>query len=115
MLIARTPGVTGCRPIIARSGLTTSCRFPASILRRSAKPCAGRRGRQTRSRELPFRPAGTSVAGTSEGSRLPRYVVGDTVAEALWLQDRGVDIVIAQGYEAGGHPGMFLTPDVNGA
>jgi nitronate monooxygenase len=26
-----------------------------------------------------------------------------TVAEALWLETRGVDIIIAQGYEAGGH------------
>ena len=31
-----------------------------------------------------------------------------TVAEALWLEERGVDIVIAQGYEAGGHRGTFL-------
>src|ERR1700758_3279338 len=28
-----------------------------------------------------------------------------TVAEAVWLEERGVDIVIAQGYEAGGHRG----------
>lgn len=35
-----------------------------------------------------------------------------TVAEALWLQAHGVDAVIAQGVEAGGHRGMFLTEDV---
>src|SRR5690606_26319762 len=35
-----------------------------------------------------------------------------TVAEARWLADRGVDAVIAQGSEAGGHRGMFLTEDV---
>lgn len=35
-----------------------------------------------------------------------------TVAEARWLEDHGVDAVIAQGYEAGGHRGMFLTEDV---
>jgi nitronate monooxygenase len=35
-----------------------------------------------------------------------------TVAEARWLVDRGVDAVIAQGAEAGGHRGMFLTDDV---
>ncbi|HYF08311.1 MAG TPA: nitronate monooxygenase [Acetobacteraceae bacterium] len=34
-----------------------------------------------------------------------------TVAEALWLQERGVDAVIAQGLEAGGHRGMFLDTD----
>ena len=31
-----------------------------------------------------------------------------TVAEALWLAARGVDAIIAQGLEAGGHRGMFL-------
>lgn len=31
-----------------------------------------------------------------------------TVEEALWLQARGVDAVIAQGLEAGGHRGSFL-------
>lgn len=35
-----------------------------------------------------------------------------TVDEALWLEARGVDAVIAQGLEAGGHRGMFLTDDV---
>lgn len=35
-----------------------------------------------------------------------------TVAEARWLEARGVDAVIAQGVEAGGHRGMFLTADV---
>ena len=32
-----------------------------------------------------------------------------TVEEAQWLQDNGVDVVIAQGLEAGGHRGMFLS------
>jgi nitronate monooxygenase len=32
-----------------------------------------------------------------------------TVEEALWLEAHGVDAVIAQGLEAGGHRGMFLT------
>ena len=36
-----------------------------------------------------------------------------TVAEARWLEERGVDAVIAQGYEAGGHRGMFLTEDLS--
>jgi nitronate monooxygenase len=31
-----------------------------------------------------------------------------TVREARWLQERGVDAVIAMGSEAGGHRGMFL-------
>lgn len=35
-----------------------------------------------------------------------------TTAEAIWLEQRGVDAVIAQGFEAGGHRGMFLSDDV---
>jgi nitronate monooxygenase len=35
-----------------------------------------------------------------------------TVDEALWLEAHGVDAVIAQGVEAGGHRGNFLTDDV---
>jgi len=36
-----------------------------------------------------------------------------SVAEAQWLEKRGVDAIIAQGREAGGHRGMFLTEDVD--
>ncbi len=35
-----------------------------------------------------------------------------TVAEARWLEARGVDAIIAQGLEAGGHRGSFLSDDV---
>jgi nitronate monooxygenase len=35
-----------------------------------------------------------------------------TVDEARWLEARGVDAVIAQGSEAGGHRGMFLSDDL---
>lgn len=36
-----------------------------------------------------------------------------TVQEAVWLQAHGADAVIAQGLEAGGHRGMFLTDDLS--
>ena len=36
-----------------------------------------------------------------------------TVAEGLWLQDHGADVVIAQGLEAGGHRGHFLSDDLS--
>lgn len=36
-----------------------------------------------------------------------------TVAEAVWLAARGCDAVIAQGFEAGGHRGMFLSTDIS--
>ena len=35
-----------------------------------------------------------------------------TVDEARWLEAHGVDAVIAQGLEAGGHRGMFLSDDL---
>ena len=35
-----------------------------------------------------------------------------TVDEARWLEARGVDAVIAQGVEAGGHRGIFLSDDL---
>ena len=35
-----------------------------------------------------------------------------TVEEARWLEERGVDAIIAQGLEAGGHRGMFLSDDL---
>jgi nitronate monooxygenase len=36
-----------------------------------------------------------------------------TVAEALWLEANGADVIIAQGLEAGGHRGMFLSQDLS--
>ena len=35
-----------------------------------------------------------------------------TVDEALWLESQGVDAIIAQGLEAGGHRGIFLSNDL---
>jgi nitronate monooxygenase len=35
-----------------------------------------------------------------------------TVDEARWLEARGADAIIAQGLEAGGHRGMFLSDDL---
>jgi nitronate monooxygenase len=36
-----------------------------------------------------------------------------TVAEALWLEANGADAIIAQGLEAGGHRGMFLSDELS--
>jgi nitronate monooxygenase len=35
-----------------------------------------------------------------------------TVAEARWLEAKGVDAIVAQGVEAGGHRGIFLSDDL---
>jgi len=36
-----------------------------------------------------------------------------TVDEARWLEAQGVDVIIAQGLEAGGHRGIFLSEDLS--
>jgi nitronate monooxygenase len=36
-----------------------------------------------------------------------------TVEEALWLEAHGVDAIVAQGLEAGGHRGLFLSADLD--
>src|ERR1700759_4505024 len=35
------------------------------------------------------------------------------VREAIWLEENGADVIIAQGVEAGGHRGMFLTENIH--
>jgi len=68
-----------------------------------------------------FRPAVVSFHfGLPEASLMARVKAmgsmvlssATTVEEARWLVDRGADAVIAQGFEAGGHRGMFLTEDL---
>ena len=46
----------------------------------------------------------------SWGSKV--FSTATTVAEARWLAANGVDAIIAQGLEAGGHRGSFLTNDM---
>ena len=69
----------------------------------------------------PFRPPVVSFHFGLPSDDLLRRVRGwgatvlasaTTVDEARWLAARGVDAIIAQGAEAGGHRGMFLTDDV---
>jgi nitronate monooxygenase len=56
-------------------------------------------------------PSGDLVARVkSWGSKILSSAT--TLDEALYLEANGVDAVIAQGYEAGGHRGMFLTNDL---
>ena len=69
-----------------------------------------------------FRPAVVSFHfGLPSASLLARVRSWDarilssatTVDEALWLEAHGVDAVIAQGLEAGGHRGIFLSQDLS--
>jgi nitronate monooxygenase len=41
------------------------------------------------------------------------FSTATTAAEARWLAERGCDVVVAQGAEAGGHRGTFLGADVS--
>ncbi len=69
----------------------------------------------------PFRPSVVSFHFGLPQARLLDHVKrwgsiilssATTVAEARWLEERGVDAIIAQGLEAGGHRGMFLSDDL---
>lgn len=69
----------------------------------------------------PFKPAFVSFHfGLPESNLLARVKSwgtavlssATTVEEALWLEAHGADGIIAQGLEAGGHRGMFLTDDL---
>lgn len=70
----------------------------------------------------PFRPAVVSFHFGLPPRRLLERVKGwgakvlasaTTVNEARWLEAHGADAIIAQGLEAGGHRGMFLSTDVS--
>jgi nitronate monooxygenase len=69
----------------------------------------------------PFRPRVVSFHfGLPEASLVARVkswgavilASATTVEEALWLEAHGADVIIAQGVEAGGHRGMFLSDDL---
>ena len=55
--------------------------------------------------------AGAAGAGAGLGPKV--LSTATTVEEARWLEARGVDAIIAQGLEAGGHRGMFLSDDLD--
>src|SRR2546428_466043 len=58
---------------------------------------------------------GLPEAGLLQRLKAGRFLVmssATTAAEARWLEARGVDAVIAQGNEAGGHRGTFLSDDI---
>lgn len=54
--------------------------------------------------------AGLLARVKSWGSKV--LAAATTVEEARWLESRDVDAIVAQGLEAGGHRGMFLTDDL---
>lgn len=50
-----------------------------------------------------------SLLARVKGSRALILGCSTTVEETLFLEAKGCDVIIAQGYEAGGHLDMFIT------
>jgi nitronate monooxygenase len=59
---------------------------------------------------LPSRPLLDRVRAT--GAKI--IASATSTEEARWLEGEGCDAIIAQGYEAGGHQGLFLKEDIAG-
>ena len=83
----------------------TACRS-----RRRPRTCSTRSGRPSSASISACRTRGCVARVKSWGSKVISSAT--TVDEARWLERHGVDAVIAQGVEAGGHRGMFLTDDL---
>jgi nitronate monooxygenase len=54
----------------------------------------------------------TSLVNRLKAAGCVIFSSATTVTEARWLEDHGVDAIIAQGVEAGGHRAIFLTSDL---
>ena len=79
---------------------------------RSTKCLPDRRTVPTGSGQLPLRAARAELVDRVRATGAVVMSSATTVAEAVWLESHGCDVVIAQGAEAGGHRGMFLNADV---
>ena len=55
---------------------------------------------------------GAELLSRVKATRAKIIASATTVNEARWLEAHGVDAIVAQGVEAGGHRGMFLSDDV---
>jgi len=62
---------------------------------------------------FPFRLASADVLSEVRSCGAKILSSATTVDEARWLEAHGVDAIIAQGLEAGGHRGIFLSQDLN--
>ena len=68
--------------------------------------------RRCRGAETGSRQPEKSLIGRLKAAGCVILSTATTVAEARWLEKHDVDAVIAQGVEAGGHRGMFLTSEL---
>ena len=100
-------------PYFAEYGIDPSAIVPVprgcrSMTRR--RTCSRSSSRRSSAFTLDCRRAALLARVKSWGSKILSSAT--TVDEARYLEAHGVDAVIAQGLEAGGHRGMFLTDDL---
>lgn len=111
--VARTPG----RPIahlprVRRTTDRAQCQRCTPANRRFDGGCAG--AIPSPGRELPLRASAPSLLERIKAWGATLLASATTVDEGLWLGQHGADAVIAQGIEAGGHRGHFLSGDLTG-
>ena len=85
-------------------------RSRASAIRRRRRRCRARA--QAAGRELPLRASLRALLDVVRRAGATILSTATTVEEARWLEERGVHAIIAQGLEAGGHRGHFLSDDL---
>ncbi len=110
---ARRDGANDSRPIIGNLGIDPAAPVPSS--NRTAFDAAMCDVVEETKPEVVSFHFGLPEPKLLERVKASRFVVmssATSVAEARWLEQRGVDAVIAQGYEAGGHRGIFLSDDL---
>ena len=110
---AETAWRTLLRPYYLELGLDPDARAPAAA-RKPFDETACQRVEEARPEFVSFHfglPDAALLARV-KGAGAKVLASATTVAEARWLAARGVDAVIAQGSEAGGHRGMFLSDDI---
>jgi nitronate monooxygenase len=97
-------------PYYAEHGLDAEAAYPAATRNPfDAVMCALVEATRPRVVSFHFGLPETSLLARVKAAGCLIMSSATTVAEARWLESRGVDAIIAQGFEAGGHRGMFLT------
>ena len=108
------PGTTGWRPTIASSASTAASPPPRTDLAPFGDDlCAIVEELRPEVVSFHFGLPDPALLSRVKAAGCRVLSSATTVEEALWLEARGVDAIIAQGYEAGGHRGTFLAPDVD--
>ena len=108
--------MTDCCPITVSLGLTTNCRDPAlDIPPFGDAVCTVVEDAKPEVVSFHFGLPAPALLARVKAAGCRVMSSATTVEEALWLEAGGVDAIIAQGYEAGGHRGMFLAANLSSA